>query len=955
MAKKNTIAQKIVLEGEKEYSARIKEASRNLKTLQSQLKAETAELGKNATAQQKNELRTKNLQQQIAEQEKVVKTLREALKQAQEQYSDNEDVIARWEQKLNSARTTLANMRNGLADAGGGFQQIASDANTAVTAANSVADSFEKLASVGESISGALEKAFTGAVSAVREAVTAVWGEIADLAAKSNNTVDLAGYWNTSATNIQKYAGAVQYASGNLDDLNQLVTKINSADPKKIAELTGVSSEGYEDMWEYAMAVMDSLSLMDKQARNKAGFEIFGRGATKMFDLANDWQTVKDNLWRFDAETGGLGLSEESMQKMSTLYDRINGIKANWQALKEMAVLSLTGDLAMNLTGNVQAILDALKKYLDADSDEERQAAIKEIEDNIVAMFDAVKKAIEEGLAKMDELAAELQKSDNPAVKAVGDIMAGLVDALKWLTEDNMKHVIGALELLAGFWAGAKVLSMVATIGKFAASLSTIKTFKLTSQMTSLLTQGAGAAGTAGTVVGDGEAAGIGAKIGNAIVSVLSNKALMIGTGIGTFILATLKPSDTGNDDITDQSGELTETGKQLLEEGLIEVGENGEVTSNENRGTVTFDVGTGEWGWQKDTGAKGGGVGGGAGKTAEEALQEAVYASGKHKTVTIDLTTGEWGMTEGVSAKGGGVGGTAGKTAEEALTDANRERLNTPLIPLLEDAWKDGLAGITGLPGAINEGIVQPVAGFVGGQVDNALRFWSEQGDNTGRFWGGVWNDTTNWVQRLGQSVSEGLARWFEDPEEKRKRNEEIDQAEMGYTPSGPMIVAEVKTEEVWEDLDKDVSEVSKVGYTLAEQIHAIDEWWDEYMALYNGTGDEDRENELFNAMQEALGDQFGDTWDEIIRTLDEMGDGAYSMYDIPPSWWQNLNTDGITQGDVAGLNNTLGTLGRMVLEGASAGVSKGISGIQVSMDGQRVGELVAPYVSRHIAYTIM
>ena len=56
------IKQRILLTGEKEYSAALKEAQRNLKTLRSELKAETAELGANATAQQKNEVKVNNLQ-----------------------------------------------------------------------------------------------------------------------------------------------------------------------------------------------------------------------------------------------------------------------------------------------------------------------------------------------------------------------------------------------------------------------------------------------------------------------------------------------------------------------------------------------------------------------------------------------------------------------------------------------------------------------------------------------------------------------------------------------------------------------------------------------------------------------------------------------------------------------------------------------------------------------------
>ena len=82
------IKQRIVLEGEKQYNQAIKEAQRNLKTLKSELKAETAELGKNATEQQKAETKAKSLQKQIAEQEKVVKTLREALEAAKKEYAE---------------------------------------------------------------------------------------------------------------------------------------------------------------------------------------------------------------------------------------------------------------------------------------------------------------------------------------------------------------------------------------------------------------------------------------------------------------------------------------------------------------------------------------------------------------------------------------------------------------------------------------------------------------------------------------------------------------------------------------------------------------------------------------------------------------------------------------------------------------------------------------------------
>ena len=86
------IKQKIVLEGEKQYNAAIKEAQRNLRTLKSELKAETAELGKNATEQQKAEAKTKSLKAQIKEQEKIVNLLMAWIeRQRQKQQSDYQE------------------------------------------------------------------------------------------------------------------------------------------------------------------------------------------------------------------------------------------------------------------------------------------------------------------------------------------------------------------------------------------------------------------------------------------------------------------------------------------------------------------------------------------------------------------------------------------------------------------------------------------------------------------------------------------------------------------------------------------------------------------------------------------------------------------------------------------------------------------------------------------------
>ena len=501
------IKQKIVLEGEKQYSQAIKEAQRNLKTLKSELKAETAELGKNATEQQKNEVKTKSLKAQIAEQEKVVKTLKAALAEVKEKYGENADEVAKWETKLNNARTTLANMKNDLEGVGSGFSGISTDAAAATVATKSVADSLNSISSVGEAVSSTIESIFTGMVDTVKEAITAVWEDLIALADKANAWVDIAGFWNTDAATIQKWSRSVEAAHNSFDDLQNAVTRINLGDQKKIAELTGVSGENYSDNWKYAMAVMDSLSKMPYDKMLEASGAIFGeKRSTKVLDLLNDWTTIQENLSLFDVENGGIGLTEGQIQDMSTLAEQVDKLEQTWAAFLESFEAEHFGKLALDLTGNAQRILEDLIKYLDTGSDED----LAQLEKDITEFFDRIKQALEAAAGKLDEAGKKLEESDNGIVSAIGKAMQGLASALEWISkEENIDKVIHGLETLAAFWLVGKGVSLIAKIAGLAADFKVIQGF-------STMSAAAGAAGEAGAA-----AASLGSSIASALMNVV--------------------------------------------------------------------------------------------------------------------------------------------------------------------------------------------------------------------------------------------------------------------------------------------------------------------------------------------------------------------------------------------------------------------------------------------------
>ena len=520
----NDIKQKIVLEGEKEYNKALTEAKRNLKTLRSELKAETAELGNNATAQQKNETRIKSLQKQIKEQEKIVKTYKKALDEVKTKYSDNEDAIAKWEQKLNDARTGLANMKNELDSVGKSFKDVQGSADMATVASRSVAESLGSLADIGGAISDGIESAFMGMLETAKKAVSEIWDMIADTAARANNWTDLASYYGTSAEQIERMNKAIEWTQGNFGDFTNLLNQLAwGGKNKKITEWFGVSDANYEDKLEYAQAVlqqMAELSKTDPQKLGDAMEDIFGaKKSQQIMWFVSNLDQINANLEEYDKK--GYGMGKDALGEMNEVWLELGKIEGKWADMKQRFAAGF-GTTTLTIMANVEGSIDALNAYLNAETPEEREQALKDIEDNITAMFETAGKAIQDGIAILDRVAEDLKNSGNPTAQSLGHILGNLVAVLEWFTEDHMHMVVQALNILATFWIAGKGLQMASTIAEMSANLKTIRLTKILS---------GGAAGLFG-----GGAEGITA---NAITTAITSSSGSIATAIATALTST--------------------------------------------------------------------------------------------------------------------------------------------------------------------------------------------------------------------------------------------------------------------------------------------------------------------------------------------------------------------------------------------------------------------------------
>ena len=556
------IKQKIVLEGEKQYNAAIKEAQRNLKTLKSELKAETAELGKNATEQQKAEAKTKSLQKQIAEQEKIVKALREALQEVRDKYGDNAEETARWEQKLNNARATLANMKNDLDGVSGSFKNINTDAAAATVATKSVADALGKIGEAGGNVSSAIENIFTGMIDKVSEVVEQLWDMITETAGRANNWTDLASYYGSSAQEIQMWSRSIQAAGGDFEKFQGIVNKLAfGGKEKKITEALGISKENYQNDIQYTLAVLDELQKRKDRlgqnwydgvmnelfgAKKSADVSWFlGNANGHMNETTGEWvYGWRDNPERFNGNESGYGMSDEELQTMNDLYVTLQSIETKWQALKDNFAAGF-GTAALSLMVNVEGTLDGIADYMNATDDAEKEAALQKIRTNVENFFTKLGEIIRDSIHIIKDVGMELKESDDPLTSAIGDILVKLSEALQWMV-DNQEAVKTALEAIFGIWLMGKLLAVAGQLGSIIMQIEAIQAFRGFGAVTS-------AAEAAGTTAG----ASWGASFGAAVM-----KAVPWLAGLLVWAENALTPQ--GNDDLYDENGNPTELGQSL-------------------------------------------------------------------------------------------------------------------------------------------------------------------------------------------------------------------------------------------------------------------------------------------------------------------------------------------------------------------------------------------------------
>lgn len=277
-----SISTKIILDGEKEYRAALRDIDTELKTLGTELKLSAEQYADSAGSVEALTAKSDILQQQLETQRKKVETLQGALESANETYGEGSRKSQEWQQKLNLAQADLLKMErslnqtaDALEDATAETEDFAESLETMDDAAEDASSGAKGFGDVLNSLTGKLgidlPDSFTGSLNglgslnsgflqvaagaaagvtafvAVTKALTDMVGESAQAAKTLRNLSQTTGLSTESAQKwdhvLRSVGSSLESASGDLSGLQQKMSEAatGSGEAAELFAALGVS------------------------------------------------------------------------------------------------------------------------------------------------------------------------------------------------------------------------------------------------------------------------------------------------------------------------------------------------------------------------------------------------------------------------------------------------------------------------------------------------------------------------------------------------------------------------------------------------------------------------------------------------------------------------------------------------------------------------------------------
>ena len=360
------IGAKIGIDGERQFKQELAQITQAGKTLAAEMKAVSASFN-NADASEKDLTKVSSkLNEQIANQQKLVDKLKEAVQRSTEKTGENSTETLKWKEKLAKAETALSEMESQTKETTGEVSDF-SVAETDATNKTSVFGDVLK-ANLASDI---IKKGLSMMVDAVKD-VAKFFGEAVMSAAEYADEVNTLNKTTGLSTDaIQEF----KYAAGLLDvefetisgSLSKLTKNMDSA-----RKGTGTAYEAFEKLGvsvtdangelrnseDVFSEVIDALAKIPNETeRDAVAMNIFGKSARELNPLI---EAGADALaaYRKEAHDVGAVMDSETLNSMGAFQDEIDRLKGTWDALKR----TLGAKIGIKILPDLEKLVKVVQK-----------------------------------------------------------------------------------------------------------------------------------------------------------------------------------------------------------------------------------------------------------------------------------------------------------------------------------------------------------------------------------------------------------------------------------------------------------------------------------------------------------------------------------------------------------------------------------------------------------------
>ena len=449
MANDGTIASKLQLDGEQQYKKALNDAYRSLRVLRSELQAETAELGRNASEQDKARAKMASLQKQIQQQQQIVKTLEKALADSKKEYADNAEVQDKWEEKLNKARATLADMQNALGDCEEGLskfndsmKETADSSGDAMQTVVSFNDAMKSIGNIAGTIGGALSGIFENTVDTMRDMVEEMFSLMSMAWSAASDWKDIQAVWGGNLEDIERVYKGMEIQGIGADTVTGAMQKLTANIHKGGDDVTaamkelGFTESQFTSHFEMFYKIMNELSnhtRSDKERYNLASALFGEKKGSDVLLMLDKWSTGLTQYEK-DFEKTKTALSAPEIEALELVDQKIKEVQTLWDGIKTKIGAKLSDILKMDkLSDDTLELLRDIAAIFNSDGETRAELVLK-LSDDVNNKITDVTSAIGDLSTFLKELGGDLQKSDNPLVRFIGQLISGLSGILDWLS-----------------------------------------------------------------------------------------------------------------------------------------------------------------------------------------------------------------------------------------------------------------------------------------------------------------------------------------------------------------------------------------------------------------------------------------------------------------------------------------------------------------------------------------